>query len=506
MRKHETKLSKKRNENTWEKIYKHKSGEVTLMNGQKALATSTRPVVPDLRRNYLSFPDTMAQSIANIAPTATPALAIPLVAANAGMGTWFVYLLATVGLALVGMNISAFARRFATSGSMYTYVTRGLGATAGFLSGWGLLAAYLFTAMATLLAFGIFVNQIIGHFGKEVPSILLYAVGGGAIWYLAYKDIKFSSVLALFLEFVSVGLIAVMGSIVLANTGFKIDTAQFSLQGVTLSGLDLAMVLAVFSFVGFESAATLGKESRNPFWAIPRAIIISTVVVGLFFALMSYIQVVGFGSLSELTNSESPMNDLTTKYHVGWFGLLIDFGASISFFSCSLASINAASRIMYAMGRDKIFHESIGRAHSTNQTPHIAVTICSVLNFLVPTLMVGLKPMDAYGYLGTSATYGFLLVYILISIATTVYLSREGQLKPYHVLLSVGGVLVMLVPLVGSFYPVPSFPYNLFPYLFLFYLLIGIVWFRRVAGQNPASLKQIAMDFDANEEIIFSRK
>lgn len=474
------------------------------MDGYDAVATSTR--VSDLRRNYLSFMDTLAQSIANIAPTLTPTLNITLVAANAGMGTWFVYLLTTVGLVLVGMNISVFARRFAASGSMYTYVTRGLGATAGFLAGWGLLAAYLFTAMATLVAFAVYVNQILAYFGTKAPSILLYAVGGVAIWYLAYKDIKFSSMLALFLEFVSVSLIAAMGFIVLAGTGFHIDTAQFSLQGVTLSGLNLAMVLAVFSFVGFESATALGKESRNPFRTIPRAVIMSTIVVGLFFSLMSYIEVVGFGSPSALTNSEAPMNDLAAKYHVGWFALLIDLGASISFFSCALASTNAASRIMYAMGRDKIFHESIGRAHLRNQTPHNAVTVCSIMNFLVPTLMVGIKPMDAYGYLGTSATYGFLLAYILISIATTVYLVREGQLKLYHALLSAGGVLVMIVPLIGSFYPVPSFPYNMFPYMFVLYLFVGIIWFRRVASQNPASLKQVAMDFDANEEIIFSRK
>lgn len=462
--------------------------------------------VIDLRRNHLTFPETLAQSIANIAPTATPALAIPLVAANAGNGTWFVYLVATVGLVLVGLNIAIFAKRYASAGSLYTYVSQGLGPTSGFLSGWGLLSAYLFTAMATLLALGIFVQLVLSQVGVKVPTILIYAIGAGIIWFLAYRDIKLSSVLALVLEFLSVSMITVLGFIVLAANGFRIDTAQFSLHGMTLSGLNLAMVLAVFSFVGFESAATLGKESRNPFRTIPRAVILSTVIAGLFFALMSYIEVIGFGNLSDLTKSSAPMVSLATKYHLPWFGILIGIGAAVSFFSCSLASVNAASRIMFAMGRDRVFHESVGQAHALNNTPHVAVTIASVLNFAVPAALLGINTMNAYGYLGTIATYGFLVAYILISVAVPAYLSRKHLVKPYHVLVGVGGVLFLLIPLVGSFYPVPAAPYNVFPYVYLAYLAVGAVWFRWGITRRSSSSQQIAADFDTYEEIISGRK
>src|SRR5450432_3659016 len=103
-----------------------------------------------LRARCLSFPETLAQSVANISPTLTPVVIVQLVFASAGAGTWLAYLFATIGLVLVGTNINQFARRSATPGSLYSFVTRGLGANCGFVTGWCLILAYLLTAMAVL--------------------------------------------------------------------------------------------------------------------------------------------------------------------------------------------------------------------------------------------------------------------------------------------------------------------------------------------------------------------
>jgi amino acid transporter len=437
-------------------------------------------VVPEkkqLRKNHLSFTDTIAQSFANIAPTATPALAIPLVAASAGNGTWLTFLIVTVGLILVGLCISVFAQKYASSGALYTYVSKGLGASSGFLTGWGLILAYLFTAMATLIALGIFGNLLFEHMGLHIPNIVFYAVGAALIWFLAYRDIRLSSILALILEIISVSLIAIVGIVVLVSEGFRIDIAQFSLKGVTFAGIQTAMVLGVFSFVGFESAATLGGESRNPYRTIPRAVIMSTAIVGLFFAGMSYVEVLGFPTMEGLTGSGAPLDDMSTSYGMKWFIPIVEFGALLSFFSCSLASVNAASRVMYAMSRDRIFLGVIGTAHSTNQTPHIAVTISSLLNFIVPVSLMAINPVTSYGYVGTIATYGFLVAYILVSIAAPVYMAKNRQLSWKPIVTGVGGLLFMAIPLVGTFYPVPDAPYNVMPYFFIGYLLLGWIYF-----------------------------
>lgn len=440
-----------------------------------------------LKKNYLSFTDTIAQSFANIAPTVTPALFIPFVVASAGYGSWLTYLIITVGLILVGLNISVFAQKYASSGSLYTFVSKGLGATSGFLTGWGLIVAYLFTAMATLIGLGIFGKLFMAHLGLSIPSVVFYVIGGLLIWLLASRDIRLSAVLALVLEVVSVALIATIGVIVLFKEGFRFDVAQLSLKGITFGGIQTAMVLGVFSFVGFESAATLGGESRNPYRTIPRAIIISTAVVGLFFAMMAYVEVLGSPSLEALAGSTAPIDDLATTYGIKWFIPIIEFGAAISFFSCSLASVNAASRVMYAMGQDGILHRSINSTHSRNRTPYVAVAISSLLNIGVPIMMLAVDEGNAYAYISTIATYGFLLAYILISIGAPVYMAKIQQLSWKYVAIGAGGLLFMTVPLIGTFYPVPAAPYNIFPYFFIGYLLFGWIYYsvvRHAQGAN----------------------
>lgn len=462
-----------------------------------------------LRPDCLPFPEVLAQSVANIAPTLTPTVNAALVFASAGSGTWFTYVLATVGLAFVSLNINQFARRSASPGSLYAYITRGLGATAGVITGWGLILAYIFTAMAVMSGFANYGAVLLNPIGLNPSPIFLFAICAGLAWYVAYKDIQLSTVIMLALEAASVGLILILGLIVLGHHNFAIDTAQLTMQGAKPGGIVLGLVLGVFSYVGFESATTLGDEAKRPLRNIPRAVISSTIACGIFFVLMSYIAVLGFKDSSTPFNaSAAPMNDLAIMVGVPFFGVLISIGSMISFFACVLASINAGSRIFFSMARHGIFHNSIGRAHSSNETPHVAVTLAAIVVFLVPASMsmFGLKPLDIYGYTGTIATYGFLLAYILISIAAPLYLKKEHQLRAIDVIYSVLGVAFMVIPVLGSvglpgensLFPVPPAPYNVFPYLFLLYLVVGAGWFVMLRIRSPHVIESMEADIEAS--------
>ncbi len=445
------------------------------------MSTVPKPGEPvSLKRNYLSFPETIAQSFANISPTLTPALSIPLVVANAGAGTWLVYLVSMVGLALVGANIAGFGKRLATPGALYHYVGAGFGPLAGFVSGWAMLAAYLGTAMATLLGVGIFAN-ILGHLiGLSLPEPAWDLLGALMVWYVAYKDIRLSAVSALIMEFTSVTFIVILSAIVLFSHGFHWDGAQFALSGVKPGGLALGMVLTVFSYVGFESAATLGHESRQPFLNIPRSVLTSIAVAGLFFILLAYVEVLGYpGGTAALSTASAPLNAIASRYHVAWFGPLTDLGAMVSLFSCTLASVNAGSRTLFAMGQDRHLSIHLGRAHQVNQTPHVAVTIASMAVLAATWALSQAQPLNAYGYFGTYATYGFILAYILVSLAFPFYLRRESRVKLRHWLIAIIAAIFMTIPLVGSIYPVPAFPYNILPYAFLVYVGAGIWVYRR---------------------------
>ncbi len=463
------------------------------------MTANSKQSAANLRPECLSFPETLAQSIGNIAPTAMPALTIPLVFASAGKGTWLAFLVATVGLVLVCLNINQFSRRSASPAALYAYIARGLGPIAGVLSGWALVLAYLGSAMTVIAGFAIYANVVLGAFNFHVSPILLFAVCSSVAWFYAYTDIQLSAVLMLVFELTSVGFSLLLAVIVLVKHGFKIDTSQALLQGVSFEGVRLGLVLAIFSYVGFESATTLGDEAKQPLRFIPLAVIWSTVLVGLFYILLSYTEVLGFtGYKTPLDKSDVPLSVLAGISGVEWLGILLSVGITFSFFTSTLASITAGARICFALGRHRIFHTSVGRAHARNETPHFAVTLSALVVFLVPASMslFGIQPLDIYGYLGTVTTYGFLFAYILISVAAPVYLRRLGRLRSGHMVVAALAVLFMMVPVIGSIYPVPAAPYNLLPYLFLVYLAAGSCWFFLLRHRSPQIIEQMERDME----------
>jgi amino acid transporter len=269
----------------------------------------------------------------------------------------------------------------------------------------------------------------------------------------------------------------------------------------------MGIVLVVFGFSGFESSTSLGDEAKDPLKSIPKSVLHSTLLAGVFFIVMSYIEVLGFsGSSMNLAKSEAPLDFLAAQAGVSFLGTLISLGALLSFFACVLASINPAARVFFMMARHGLFHSALGTAHESNQTPHIAVNICSIITFLIPASMTlfGLKPFESMGYLGTICTYGFLLVYILVSLAAPVYLYRIRKLRPLDVLFSLLGVSFMMIPVVGTvgipgsnLFPVPEAPYNIFPWLFLLYLVVGCGWFLIQKRRSPKMVRRMKRSIEA---------
>src|SRR4051794_38483769 len=190
-----------------------------------------------LRGGTLSFTETLAQSIANIAPTATPAINLQLVFASSGNGTWFTYVLATLGLVFIGVCINQFARQSATPGSLYAYVVKGLGPTAGFIVGWALILAYLTTGIATIAGSANYATTLCDKVDLHIGPYPLYAILAAAIWFTAYRDVRLSARMMLLLEVVSVGLILTLGGLLLSRQGFRLDREQLTLAGMDLSGL-----------------------------------------------------------------------------------------------------------------------------------------------------------------------------------------------------------------------------------------------------------------------------
>jgi amino acid transporter len=248
-----------------------------------------------LKQAVLSPNETLAQSIALIAPTAAPLLTVPLVFASAGSGSWLAFLISTVTIVLVALNVNQFARMSASPGSLYTYIAAHMHPILGMVAGWALLIAYIGTAMAICSGLTNYVNVMLKDIvGLEVFPALPAAACIGLAGWLAYCDVKISARLMLGLEAVSVTLISFVAISLLIRRGLHPDVNQLTLNGVTPEKLRMGLVLAIFCLVGFESATSLGSEARRPLESIPRAVIWSAILTGAFFVLCAYAEVLGF--------------------------------------------------------------------------------------------------------------------------------------------------------------------------------------------------------------------
>jgi amino acid transporter len=301
----------------------------------------------------------------------------------------------------------------------------------------------------------------------------------------------------LILELTSVSLIILLSIITFIVSPSIFDANQLKLENVSFDHVRLGLVLAIFSFVGFESATSLGEEAKNPLKIIPRALIVSALFVGTFFIFSSYSQVLGFiGNPETLDKSSAPLNYLAVKGHVGFLIPFISLGAVISFFACIMACINAGARILFHMSHHGLFHNSVSKAHAKNKTPHVAVSIASFLTFIPAAILsgFGVGAFDIYGWIGTIATLGFIVTYITISVAAPVYLRNKGQLTIKGIIIPVLSIIFLFIALIGNLYPLPPYPYSILPYLLFAYLLIGVVWFAVVSKRNPEIGNSIRSD------------
>jgi amino acid transporter len=438
--------------------------------------------------------ETLAQSVSTIAPTTTPVATIPLVCALAGNGTWLAYVLATAAVLLVALCISKFARYSASPGSLYSYTATILPPALGATSAWSLLLAYIATASSVMGGFYHFGNLLLHDatgLGNSAVFLTLL-VAGISVW-IAWRDVKVSARLMLWIEAVSVLLVLIVVALVLVRTDFHLDKEQLHLRGMTGSGLRLGLVLALFSFVGFESATALGTEARNPLTTIPRAVIQSALLAGAIFILCAYTEALGLRVAGQdLATNQVPMRVLAGVIGAPVFGVLIDIGALVSMFAAALGCITAAARVLLLMSHNGLAHGGFRATHRVNETPGRAVFATGIAAALPVAVLAfhGASGLDVYGCLGSLATYGFIVAYALVCLALPGYLRILGKYSPSARLLSWVACIAMLLALVGNLYPVPEGPYGKMPYVYLGFLVAGMLYYflgpKRSSGPSPS--------------------
>jgi amino acid transporter len=464
-----------------------------------------------LKPNCLNFVELLAQNIALISPTMTAALIVPLMFSNTGNVSWLSYAVGTLMLLFVAFNLNQFAKRTTNAGSMYSYVSSSLGFGGGALCGWCLVWAYIFIGLAGTTGFSIFAGKLLGMIGISVPPVALFALCLGASFLLAYKDIKVSTLVMLGLEAFSCFFIAVLCLIVIGHHPAP-DAVQFNFAGVSLSNLGMGVVVAIFSLVGFESSTAFGEESINPLKTIPRSIIWSLVLTGGFFIVVSYVEVLGMhGYKDTLDKVDAPLNVLSEKFGVPFLSPLLSAGAMFSFFALASSCMNAGARVMFAMGRHQFFHKSTSLAHEVHGTPHVALAVMALVMFTAVTVCryaFSLEVLDEFNDAGTMGAFGFLGSYFLVTIAAPLFVKKRNELAGKDIAICAAALLLMLIPAVGSVYPVPDAPLRYFPYIFLGYLAIGgarVLWMRMSAPERLSRIRDEIREHHLPQALVAGR-
>ncbi|WP_167099110.1 APC family permease [Mycobacterium sp. DL592] len=459
--------------------------------------TTVTPTDAGLRRGVMSGPELAAQAIANIAPSAVIAFTAAAIYLSAGNGTVLSFALATVVILAVGYCVVVFARRNASAGSLYTYVAKGLGPFGAYLAGvslligcWGIAAGSLGGAVSYASDFLTLIGVPAQGLGWHIA---LAIVLGGLATLFTIRGIRLSARVSLVLELISVTIITILLVLALVWAGPAAwDPAQFSLTGVPVQGVAVGMVLGILGFVGFSSADALGREARNPYTAIPRAIIWSAIVVGVLYVFAAYTQIALLHD--GLASSASPLQDIAVKIGMpGWFTPILTFGVGASFFAVVVAPLNVVGRIVYVMGKEGVVAERFGRTHEMHLTPHRVLLVAgpSAILLDIILLVVGVAPMNIVVWVDTYGTYGYMVAYALVAIACVAYTKRAGIPNRMVWTAAVVAVVAMAYTFFANVYPVPAFPLNVIPYLFLATVAIALVWFGHIKRTRPEIVDRI---------------
>jgi amino acid transporter len=439
------------------------------------------PSGPGLRRT-LSVWQAVGLSVALMAPSMAANINPQGTATTVGRAVPLAFLLAAVGVLLVAYGFVRLTQHFHHAGSVYAFVGATLGARTGLVSGFALFGTYCFYGVVTSTAAGIFGTDFLAAIGvwpsppSWAPFVLAAVALLGSLALTVAPARRGTSVL-LSVEGVTVALILAISAIVLvrllagnAPGGQTFTWSVFSVPpGTDTSALFLGVVFGFLSFAGFEAAATLGEEARHPRRDIPRAILGTAIFGGIYFTIVTAIEVMGFGAddagVKKFIASGSLLGDLGREYIAGWVGDLITIGAAISAFGCCLACMVGASRLAFAFARDMRREGTppTGLAGTTRAgTPGTAaVLVLGVMAVIMLVMAVagGGEAFNAFLWSGTIGTLILLVAYVLTTIGAIklVFVERRMPGVPmWQVVIPVAALIVLGYTLYRNVVPFPS--------------------------------------------------
>lgn len=471
------------------------------------VSTSAEPA--GLRRT-LTTPKVVFLVIAAAAPLAAVVGTVPLAfAIGNGPGLPAMFLFAGLTLLCFSVGYAAMSRKVVNAGGFYTYLACGLGkpiAVAG-----GMVAVLAYNAMTIGLAgaFGYFTQLVAHTFGLDLPWQLWAAVGVAAMALLGYRQVDLSARLLAVLLTGEIAMLLLLNIAVLGKRGTQALPATSFEPGVVFSGgVGVAMMFAFISFIGFESAALYGEETRNPRRSVPVATYTSVIVISVFYALTSWFAVGAIGADHVVETASSELGNLFLGLSEDFLGELATALLAVllctSLFAAMLALHNAGSRYMFALGRERVLPAALGVVHPRHQSPHRA-SVVQTMAVVVVVAVFAVSGLHPYVNLATTmlgvGTLGIILLQATAAISVIVFFARRPDRHWWRTglapLAGAVGLITALVLLLANF-PLltgtESALVNATPWLLVFAVAGGLgyaAWLRAARGDRYAGIAAV---------------
>jgi amino acid transporter len=462
-----------------------------------------------LRERSIGLPQVLFQSITHMAPGAAIAYSIFVSVQFSGPALPLSVGLALIACVLVATSIGQLAKQMPSAGGLYTYVSRALGPKVGFMVGWAFLLFEPLVAPLLFLIFAwattdVFINEIGWTYTGQWWIWVL--VAAAIVFFLTYRDVRLSTRAGVILGIFEIAVFTALAIwMILSNLGdLTLSTFNPSnAEAGTWNGTFKGMVFAILAFIGFEAAAPLGEEARRPRWTVPRAVVLSAFGIGLFYVLCSYAWVIGTGFdnfTADTLAQADPWRHLGRVYWAGGW-VLIWLAILNSALANSNAGVNAATRVIYAMGRNGVLPRAFARTHPVHRTPHVA-TIAVSVGGVVLALLMGWKwsPLTAFSIIATAVTIVVICVYMTVCVSCVVYYRRERpqEFSPWlHGVVPILGALAFLPPLYYQYRPLPDYPIRYADWFAIAWIVIGLgvtAWMATNRKQALENAERIFVD------------
>jgi amino acid transporter len=421
-------------------------------------------VAVGLRRDAIGLREVLFQSITAMAPAAAVAASIPSGAVFAGGSLPLAVLVALVACLFTASCVAELARELPAAGSVSTYAAQGLHPAVGFLVGWGYVFVEALVPPLLLLQLGFTTAGTLHQEWSSYPADLWWpwALAGAAIiaaagYFGVRASARFGTVLGVFeilvLLVFAVWLIARAGG---DNTLSVFGTSHTAEGYEGVSGVFAGSVYTVLAFAGFEAAAPLAEETRNPRRTMHRAVLGAALGIGLFYVVTTYAMTVYFGPdrFAKFGASGAASWEGVARASFGLFWVLVFLAVVNSTIANANACANVSTRTAFALARIRVLPRFFAALHPRYRSPVSGIAVQTVVAVgAVLGLGLGYDPVTAFLLLATVIVTVVIGVYIVVNLACAGYFLRRRRelLKPVrHLLLPLLGIVAFVPALLTA--------------------------------------------------------